>query len=422
MAAILTEPSAPGAARCPACGAPFECGRDAPQGCWCARLPVLPGPYDAAAGCLCEACLQSRIDTRLADERARVRAAVAIDALAPLADPALDAAIDAAWAAKTMPAGALGALQVLGARLARIGGRVDPSIERGAVIVFAADHGLADEGVSAYPPEVTAQMVRNFADGGAAVAVLCRAHGLSLTVVDAGTRTPQPAGFAPGDVRFVDARIAAGTGNALHGAAMTEAQALAALAHGARILRDTPGDAVAIGEMGIGNTSSAALLAARLLPAPIDACTGPGTGVHGERLAAKRAVLARVLERHRDAHSPLAALAAFGGFELAMMAGAALACAAQRRPLVVDGYVAGAALLVAARLEPAVLDACVFAHRSAEPGHARLLEAFGARPLLDLDLRLGEASGAALAMPLVRAAARLLARMATFESAGVSRG
>jgi nicotinate-nucleotide--dimethylbenzimidazole phosphoribosyltransferase len=353
-------------------------------------------------------------------ERERVLAALGVAAVPATDDAALAARVAAAWAAKTMPAGALGALQALGARLAASTGREAPCMERVAMLVFAADHGLAAEGVSAYPPEVTAQMVRNFAEGGAAVSVLCRANAIDLVVTDAGARTPQAEGFAAHGARFVDARIAAGTANALHGPAMTEAQALAAIARGAAIARETRADAVALGEMGIGNSSAAALLAARLLGLPIEAVAGRGTGVDDAGLKHKRAVLARVLDAHPDARTPLAALAAFGGFEIAMLAGAAIGCAARRMPVIVDGFIVTAAVLVAARLEPAVAGHCVFAHRSAEPGHARLLEALGAEPLLDLGLRLGEGSGAALAVPLVRAAARLLGEMATFASAGVS--
>jgi nicotinate-nucleotide--dimethylbenzimidazole phosphoribosyltransferase len=413
MAAILTDTLRCGADRCDACGAPFDCAMNDPRGCWCAGLPplvrVVPG-----AGCLCPACL------RLGIERERARDAAGVAPLAPLADPALDERIAAAWRAKTMPAGALGALQALGTRLARIAGRAAPRVGPTAIVVFAGDHGLAAEGVSAYPPEVTAQMVRNFGEGGAAISVLCRVHDVALIVVDAGTLTPQAPGFAPAGSRFIDARIAPGTGNPLHGPAMSDAQMLEAIARGAAIVRGLDADAVGLGEMGIGNSSAAALLTARLLQAPLEDCVGRGTGLDDTRLAHKCDVLARCLAAHPDAYSPLAALAAFGGFETAMLVGAMLACAAARRPIVVDGFIVGAAALVAARIDPAVLECCVFAHRSSEPGHAPLLAALGAEPLLDLGLRLGEGSGAALAMPMLRAAAALLADMATFEAAGVS--
>jgi nicotinate-nucleotide--dimethylbenzimidazole phosphoribosyltransferase len=373
-----------------------------------------PRPFPGASDTGGSACGTTAI------ERGRVLAAAGVEAVPAADDAALAARVAAAWAAKTMPAGALGALQGLGACLAASTGHEAPRIERVAMLVFAADHGLAAEGVSAYPPAVTAQMVRNFAEGGAAVSVLCRMNAIDLVVIDAGARTPQAEGFAAHGARFVDARITAGTANALHGPAMTETQALEAIARGAAIARATQADAVALGEMGIGNSSAAALLAARLLGLPIEAVAGRGTGVDDAGLARKRAVLARVLDAHPDARTPLAALAAFGGFEIAMLAGAAIGCAARRVPIIVDGFIVTAAVLVAARLEPAVAAHCVFAHRSAEPGHARLLEALGAEPLLDLGLRLGEGSGAALAVPLVRAAARLLGEMATFASAGVS--
>ncbi len=426
MAAILTDPPGAIGARCPSCDASFGCAIDAAGGCWCATLPVRAAPPVPGAGCLCPACLARAIEReRAADPARAVDRALALAAAGVAGVPGADdgearTRVDAAWAAKTMPAGALGRLQALGTRLALSTGRLPPRIARCAAVVFAADHGLAAEGVSAYPREVTVQMVRNFAEGGAAIAVLCRANDVALTVVDAGTRTPQAPGFAPRGARFVDARIAAGTANALHAPAMTRAQALEAIARGAAIARGLEADAVALGEMGIGNSASAALLAARLVPAPIDAVVGRGTGLDDAGLARKRDVLARCLAARPDATSPLAALAAFGGFELAMIVGAALDCAARRVPVVVDGFIATAAVLVAARLEPAVLDHCTFAHRSAEPGHARVLEALGAEPLLDLGLRLGEGSGAVLAMPLLRAAARLLDEMATFASAGVS--
>jgi nicotinate-nucleotide--dimethylbenzimidazole phosphoribosyltransferase len=414
VAAILTEPLADGGANCASCGAPFRCGIDDPAGCWCARLPALRGAPAVGARCLCPGCLER------AAERQQVQQAAGIAALEPTADPALAERVRAAWRTKTMPEGALGALQPLAERIALVQRRVPPRLGRCALLVFAGDHGLAGHGVSAYPSAVTAQMVRNFGEGGAAVSVLARANDLDLVVVDAGTLEPQPAGYAPAGARFVDARIAAGTADALHAPAMTETQALAAIAHGASIVRGLDADAVALGEMGIGNTSAAALLTARLAPAPLADCVGRGTGLDDAGLARKRAVLEGCLARHPDAVTPLAALAAFGGFETAMLVGAALAAAAQRHVVVVDGFIVGAALLVAARLEPAVLDACVFAHRSAEPGHAVVLRALDAQPLLDLGLRLGEGSGAALAVPLLRAAVRLLAEMASFEQAGVS--
>jgi nicotinate-nucleotide--dimethylbenzimidazole phosphoribosyltransferase len=322
-------------------------------------------------------------------------------------DPAdLAAAIDRAIAVKTMPAGALAGIADLARAIALAQGTARPQVERAALLVFAADHGVVAEGVSAYPAEVTAQMVANFAAGGAAVNVFCRANGIALEVVDAGVGRP--------------------TGNLAREPAMTLERARACLEAGAAAARAAiarhGAQALGLGEMGIGNTTSAAALTARLLGLPAADCVGPGTGVEGERLARKREVIERALALHAAATDPLAALAALGGHEIAMMAGAIEAAARERCVVVIDGYVVTAALLVAWRRDPAVLRACVFAHRSAEPGHGRALAALGARPLLDLGMRLGEGSGAALAMPLLRAAARMLVEMASFEQAGVSRG
>ena len=357
---------------------------------------------------------------------------------------ALDAQAAArALAAKTMPAGALGRLGELACRIARLQGRADPRIDEPAVIVFAADHGIARAGVSAYPQAVTAQMMRNFLAGGAAVSVFARTLGLRLVVVDAGVADPRHAQEAAGPVdgpairdavAFVDARIAPGTADSSAGAAMTRAQCEQALAHGAAVLARVPGNTVGIGEMGIGNTSAAALLTAWFARAPLQRCIGRGTGLDDAGLARKHAVLARAWALHvgpagrADAarRDPVQMLAALGGFEIAMMAGAMIEAARQRRVVVVDGFVSTAALLAAHAIDPhgALPEACVFAHRSPEPGHAVALDALGAHgpraPLLDLGMRLGEGSGAALAMPLVAAAADMLRDMATFESAGVA--
>ena len=332
-----------------------------------------------------------------------------------LHQPALEHALARRIDRKTKPPGALGRLEALMLRLGLILGSETPRLESPQMMVFAGDHGIAARGVSAYPPEVTWQMVENFLAGGAAVSVLARQHGLALTVVDAGVRHD----FAP-RAGLEIAKVAPGTADFLDGPAMSEAQCAQALAAGRALLRARPGNAVLLGEMGIGNTSSAALLLARLGDHPIEACAGRGTGLDDTRLAAKRVLLAQALERHAQARAPLAALAAFGGFEIAMLAGAVLEAALQRRVIVVDGFIAGSAVLVAARLEPAVLQRCVFAHRSEEAGHALMLQGLDAQPLLDLGLRLGEGSGAALAWPLLESACRILGEMASFDEAGVS--
>jgi nicotinate-nucleotide--dimethylbenzimidazole phosphoribosyltransferase len=333
----------------------------------------------------------------------------------PIADAALAQRLQHRIDQQTKPRGALGRLEALALQIGLIQRSDRPALHVPQLVVFAADHGLAAHGVSAYPSDVTWQMVENFLAGGAAVSVLARQHGLALTVVDAGVRHD----FAP-RTALLNRKVAAGTASALDGPAMTPAQCAQAIAAGREVASALPGNVLLLGEMGIGNTSSAALLLARLAGCEIDACVGRGTGLDDAGLARKLAVLREVLARHASATAPLDALAAFGGFEIAMMAGAALQAASERRLVVVDGFISGAAILVAARLVPTLLDYCVFAHRSDEAGHALMLSQLNATPLLDVGLRLGEGSGAALAWPLIASAVRLLAEMASFESAGVS--
>ena len=316
---------------------------------------------------------------------------------------------------QTKPQGALGRLEALALQIGLLQQSDHPQLTAPQLLVFAADHGLASRGVSAYPSDVTWQMVENFLAGGAAVSVLARQHGMALHVIDAGVRHD----FAP-RAHLINRKIAPGTADSFIGPAMSAAQCSAALAAGREVVAGLPGNVVLLGEMGIANTSAASMLMARLCGLPIAACVGRGTGLDDEGLARKVSVLGAVLERHEAAREPLQALAAFGGFEIAMLAGAALQAAAERRLVVVDGFITSAAILVASQLEPAVLEACVFAHRSADAGHGALLAHLGAAPLLDLGLRLGEGSGAALAWPLIDSAVRLLAEMASFESAGVS--
>ena len=317
---------------------------------------------------------------------------------------------------KTKPVGSLGRLEALAERLGLILGTESPRLVAPQLVVFAADHGLTAQGVSAYPSDVTWQMVENFLAGGAAVSVLARQHGLQLTVVDCGVAHD----FAPRDGLRV-CKVAHGTADASQAPAMTTAQCQQALANGADLVRQLPGNALLLGEMGIGNTSAASLLLARLGGLDIAEVTGAGTGLDAPAIARKTAVLQRVLARHADVHEPLHALAAFGGFEIATMVGAVLQAAAERRVVVVDGFIASAAVLVASRVAPGVLQRCVFAHRSGERGHARMLALLGAEALLDLQLRLGEGSGAALAWPLLVSACAIMNEMASFDAAGVSR-
>jgi nicotinate-nucleotide--dimethylbenzimidazole phosphoribosyltransferase len=336
--------------------------------------------------------------------------------IVPLDDAALLQALQTRIDGKTKPLGALGRIEALAVQLGVILGTTAPQLQAPQLVVFAADHGLAAQGVSAYPSDVTWQMVENFSAGGAAVSVLARQHGLALTVIDAGVRHD----FAPRPGLLIR-KIAPGTADASQGPAMTDAQCAAAISAGRDVVQGLPGNVLLLGEMGIGNTSAAALLMARLTDHAIELCAGRGTGLDDAGMARKVSVLRQVLARHADATSPLAALAAVGGFEIAMMCGAVLQAALQRRVIVVDGFIASSAVLVAARLQPQVVSRCVFAHCSDEAGHALMLQALGATPLLHLGLRLGEGSGAALAWPLLQSATLLLNDMASFEDAGVSR-
>ncbi|RZL33465.1 MAG: nicotinate-nucleotide--dimethylbenzimidazole phosphoribosyltransferase [Rubrivivax sp.] len=333
--------------------------------------------------------------------------------LPALAEPGLAARVQHALDHKTKPLGALGHIEALALQLALIQGVERPALREPQLVVFAADHGLSRRGVSAYPREVTPQMVGNMLAGGAAVSVLARQQGLALTVADCGVDAPRAEGA-------VDLRIAPGTADASSGPAMSIAQAERALQNGMALVERLPGNALLLGEMGIGNTSSASLLMQRLTGLLLADCVGRGTGLDDAGVGRKLAVLAQALQVNAGASAPLEIAAALGGFEIVTMAGSVIAAASQRRVVLVDGFITTAAVALAEALRPGVLAACVFAHRSAEGPHARWLQLLGARPLLDLDLRLGEGSGAALAWPLLTAACALLADMASFESAGVS--
>jgi nicotinate-nucleotide--dimethylbenzimidazole phosphoribosyltransferase len=336
-------------------------------------------------------------------------------------DPDLSRRLQHKLDRKTKPVGSLGQLETLALRIGLVLGSETPRLREPQVLVCAGDHGLAAQGVSAYPSDVTWQMVENFLAGGAAVSVLARQQGLALTVVDCGVRHD----FAP-RAGLVIRKVAAGTADSSQGPAMTAAQCEQAIANGREIVAQLPGNVVLLGEMGIGNSSAAALLLARLAGRPLAECVGAGTGLDAAGMERKRAVLARVLQAHPDATTPLQALAAFGGFEIATLVGAVLQAARERRVIVVDGFISSAAVLVTKALAPHVVQRCVFSHRSDESGHGLMLRHLGpdaatpARALLDLGLRLGEGSGAVLAWPLLQSACAILDEMASFESAGVS--
>jgi nicotinate-nucleotide--dimethylbenzimidazole phosphoribosyltransferase len=324
---------------------------------------------------------------------------------------------------KTKPRGSLGVLESLACRIAAIRGRAEPGILRKAVVVMAADHGVAEEGVSAYPAEVTGQMVRNFAGGGAAINVLARQAGAQVLVVNMGTRSRLA--DLPGQAATVrDAWLGPGTANCTRGPAMTTEQALQAVDTGIRIAEDlcTLGiGLIGVGEMGIGNTTAASALTAVFTGEPPQQVTGRGTGIDEATWNHKVGVIAKALAVNRpERERPLEALAKVGGFELAGLTGVMLGAAARKVPIVLDGFITGAAALAAVGLCPDIRDYLIASHQSVEPGHRRILEHLELRPLFNLDLRLGEGTGAVLAMHLVEAALGIVREMATFSSAGVT--
>jgi nicotinate-nucleotide--dimethylbenzimidazole phosphoribosyltransferase len=363
-------------------------------------------------------------------------------------DPAAATRAQARLDSLTKPPGSLGRLEEIARRLVMITNAERPSVARKVVIVMAADHGVADEGVSAYPQEVTAQMVLNFMRGGAAINVLARHAGARLVVVDIGVKgelpsmapppsmsfpSPSFSSFSPAgsaDTEFLSRRIAPGTRNCAREAAMTREQAVRAIQTGIEIVEQeiaNGAELIATGDMGIANTTPSSAIVAAMTGRPVEEVTGRGTGVDDAGLARKVAVIQRALELHglapnapRSTPDALDVLAKVGGFEIGGLVGVILGAAAARRPVVLDGFISGAAALVAAGLAPQAAAYCLAAHRSVERGHGAALEKLGLEPVLDLDLRLGEGTGAALAMHAIEAAAKIYHEMATFGEAGVS--
>jgi len=318
----------------------------------------------------------------------------------------------------TKPRGSLGRLEELAARVCAITGRLDARVERKTILTFAADHGVAEEGVSAFPQEVTRQMVFNFLSGGAGVNVLARHVGAEVRVVDVGVKGELDA------MGLISRKVRHGTANIAQGPAMEMEEALSAVAVGVQEAGKAIEDGAQIlgtGEMGIANTTPSAAVFAALLPASASEVTGRGTGLDDAGVRHKVQVVERALAVNRKRLAdPLDALAAVGGLEIAAIAGVILEAARRRTPVVVDGFISSAGALVAIRLAPEALEYCFFSHRSAEQGHRVFFEKMGIRPLLDLDLRLGEGTGAALTMGLVEAGMKILHEMATFGEAGVS--
>ncbi len=320
---------------------------------------------------------------------------------------------------KTKPLGALGRLEEVALQIGLIQNTLAPYLSKPTILVFAGDHGIANSGVSSYPQAVTAQMVLNFFSGGAAINVFAQQNGFVLRVIDAGVNHV----FEPAP-NLINAKIGMGTANFLQQSAMTEAQCQQALTLGADLAKkeiDAGCNVMGFGEMGIGNTSSASCLMSLLCGLPIEDCVGRGTGLDAAGLIKKTEILKQAIQHHAlSGGDAMQVLTTFGGFEIAMMAGAMFCAAEKKTLLLIDGFIATSALLVVAKMQPDIVDYCVFAHCSNENAHRVMLNHLGAKPLLDLGLRLGEGTGAALVYPLVQAAVNFLTEMASFESAGVS--
>ncbi|HTB05932.1 MAG TPA: nicotinate-nucleotide--dimethylbenzimidazole phosphoribosyltransferase [Bacteroidia bacterium] len=319
---------------------------------------------------------------------------------------------------KTKPLGALGYLEKLALRIGMIQNSLSPKLKKPSIVVFAADHGIAKEGVSAYPQEVTFQMVMNFVNGGAAINAFCKQNDISIKVVDAGVNFK----FPP-NLNVVNSKIGMGTRSFLHEPAMTIEEAHKCINSGAAIVNELHKDGsniIGFGEMGIGNTSSASVLMSILCNLPINESIGKGTGLDEKGLNKKLEILSAAIRKHGKPGTPIQTLATYGGFEIAHMCGAILQAAENKMLIMVDGFISTSAFLVAYNINPNIIDYAVFCHQSEENGHGRMLKHLNATPLLNLNLRLGEGTGAAIAYPLIKSAVSFLNDMASFESAGVS--
>ncbi|MFZ6658412.1 nicotinate-nucleotide--dimethylbenzimidazole phosphoribosyltransferase [Undibacterium sp. TJN19] len=327
----------------------------------------------------------------------------------------LEAELAAAINNKTKPLGSLGRLEQLAAQIGLIQQTTKPVLQAPAIIIFAGDHGVVAEGVSAFPQDVTWQMVENFLADGAAINVFARQNGIALHIVDAGVNHE----FGTRE-KLQNKKVANGTRNFAQEPAMTSEQCQAAMQNGRDLVASLAGNVLGFGEMGIGNTTAAAAIMHKLTGIAVADCVGAGTGLSKEGISHKQAVIEKAVALHAGIHKPEEVLATFGGFEIASMVGAMLAAAERRMVLLIDGFIVTSAVLVAAKIEPAILDYCVFSHQSDESGHARMLQALQVKPVLQLDLRLGEGTGAALVYPMLLAAVNFLNQMATFASAQVS--
>ena len=332
--------------------------------------------------------------------------------------PQLQSKIDS----KTKPIGALGMLELIALKIGLIQNTLNPELTNPTIIVFAGDHGIATEGVSAYPQEVTHQMVLNFLSGGAAICVFSKQNGINLKIVDAGVN------FDFGNTpNLINAKISMGTKNFLNSPAMDTVQCENALSKGALIVKEQGEkgcNVIGFGEMGIGNTSSASIIMSILCNISIENCVGRGTGLDNSNLERKIQILKQVIKKHItniEKSIPLSVLSTFGGFEIAMICGGMLQAAELNMIILIDGFIVTSALLVASKIDPSVLDYCIFCHKSDEKGHSYVLEDLNAEPLLDLKMRLGEGTGVAIAYPLIKSSINFLNNMASFEDANITK-
>lgn len=319
---------------------------------------------------------------------------------------------------KTKPTGSLGVLETLAKQIGTIFQTLEPKITKPNIVVFAADHGIGNHGVSAYPQDVTRQMVTNFLEGGAAINVFCRQNNIELTIVDAGVNYDFPT-----NANLISAKIARGTQSFLHCSAMSQTELDLCFAKGAAIVNsifEKGSNCIGFGEMGIGNTSTASVLMSVLLELPIEECVGKGTGVVDEKLIQKQNILKKALENYNGSNDLKSKLAYFGGFEIMQMAGGMLQAKQNNMLILVDGFICTVAFLIAYKMNPSVKENAIFCHSSAEKGHQTILNYLNVQPLLQLDLRLGEGTGCAVAFPIIQSAVCFLNEMASFESAGVS--
>ncbi|MCK5029002.1 MAG: nicotinate-nucleotide--dimethylbenzimidazole phosphoribosyltransferase [Bacteroidales bacterium] len=319
---------------------------------------------------------------------------------------------------KTKPLGSLGKLEEIALQIGQIQNTVSPELKNPTIIVFAADHGLADAGVSPFPKEVTQQMVLNFLNGGAAINVFSKQNGINLKVVDAGV----DADFA-NNPNLIHAKIANGTKNILESPAMSMEECKKAIESGKQIIEDQYKNGcniIGFGEMGIGNTSSASLIMSKITAVPIEECVGKGTGHDENGLKHKKKILKQAFEKHQMDYNPIKILSTFGGFEIAMMTGAYLKAAELNMTIMVDGFIVTSALLVAYKMNSDILKNCIYTHTSNEQGHLTMLEYLNAKPILNIEMRLGEGTGAAVAYPIIKSAVNFLNEMASFEDAGVT--